>query len=61
MNLSASDGMVYKDIILMPFLKIFIPLGVLGMLTGIITNYGQIGFKVTPKSLKPDFKKLSLI
>jgi flagellar biosynthetic protein FlhB len=41
-----------------PALKLFIPVAIVTMIVSLISNYGQIGFKFTPKSIKPNLKKL---
>lgn len=58
-NLQVDDPKVYKDILLYPTAKIFLPIAIVAFISALISNYGQIGFKITPKAIKPDFKKVS--
>ena len=52
---SASFG----ELLIKPCLQIFLPIAAVAFIVGILSNYGQIGFKFTPKAIKPDFKKIS--
>lgn len=58
MTLDLSEKKVYFDILLIPCVKIFTPVAIIGVLIGIAGNYGQIGFKFTPKAIKPKWNKL---
>ncbi len=46
------------NLMIYPFLKIFLPVAITIFVIAIIANYGQIGFKISTKALKPDFKKI---
>ena len=50
---------IFYRIFLIPTAKIFLPIGGISMLIALVASYGQIGFRVTPKLLKPNFKKIS--
>ena len=43
------------------FFSVLGPLFAVLMIIGIVSNVAQIGFKITPKSLKPKFEKLDVI
>lgn len=58
LSLSLNDTKVYYDILIIPSLKIFTPIAIVAFLIGIASNYGQIGFKFTPKAIKPNLQKL---
>ena len=58
MTLDINDPNLVYDILLIPSVKIFIPIAIIAVIIGIVANYAQIGFKVTPKAIKPNFKKL---
>ncbi|HBD94589.1 MAG TPA: flagellar biosynthesis protein FlhB [Spirochaetia bacterium] len=57
-RLDVSDSTVYNDIILKPLIKSFIPIASVAFISAALSNYMQIGFKFTPKAIKPDFKKI---
>jgi len=57
-TLDISNNNIYFELIIFPFFKIFLPIGLISMLLGIVSNYGQIGFKIVPKLIVPDFKKI---
>ncbi|HOV13512.1 MAG TPA: EscU/YscU/HrcU family type III secretion system export apparatus switch protein [Spirochaetota bacterium] len=57
-ELTLDDPKIYYDILIIPCFKIFTPIAIVAVIIGIATNYGQIGFKFTPKAIKPNFKKL---
>ncbi|MCG8572413.1 MAG: flagellar biosynthesis protein FlhB [Spirochaetes bacterium] len=44
---------------LQPLAKIFIPIAFITFFSAAFSNYMQIGFKFTPKAIKPDLKKIS--
>ena len=50
---------VFIDFFLLPFLKIFMPIAASAFITAVLSNYMQIGFKITIKSIKPKFNKIS--
>ncbi len=53
------EDKIFFDFFLIPFMKIFIPIAITSFITAILSNYMQIGFKVTLKSIKPKFSKIS--
>ena len=57
-HFALNDAAIYKDLMLTPALKLFIPVAIVTVIVSLISNYGQIGFKFTPKSIKPNLKKL---
>lgn len=57
-HFALNDVSIYKDLMITPALKLFIPVAIVTMIVSLISNYGQIGFKFTPKSIKPNLKKL---
>jgi flagellar biosynthetic protein FlhB len=58
-NLDLNDGNLIYDIFLIPMAKILLPIMVVAFIIGIISNYAQIGWKIVPKLIKPDLKKIS--
>ena len=50
---------IFVDVFLPTFLKIFLPIAAIAFVSAILSNYIQIGFKVTFKAIKPNFKKIS--
>jgi len=58
-NLELSGSNVYYNYLLIPIIKIFAPIAIVAFIIGVLSNYMQIGFKVTPKAIKPNFKKIS--
>ena len=57
-HFALNDVSIYKDLMITPALKLFIPVAIVTVIVSLISNYGQIGFKFTPKSIKPNLKKL---
>ncbi|MBP5449048.1 MAG: EscU/YscU/HrcU family type III secretion system export apparatus switch protein [Spirochaetales bacterium] len=57
-HFALNDVSIYKDLMITPTLKLFIPVAIVTVIVSLISNYGQIGFKFTPKALKPNFKKI---
>ncbi|HPO49553.1 MAG TPA: EscU/YscU/HrcU family type III secretion system export apparatus switch protein, partial [Spirochaetota bacterium] len=57
-NLDLRDPKIYYDILIIPCVKIFTPIAVVAVIVGIASNYGQIGFRFSPKAIKPNFQKL---
>lgn len=53
------DEDIFINFFLIPFLKIFIPISATAFITALLSNYMQIGFKMTIKSIKPKFNKIS--
>lgn len=49
---------LYNDALVVPLVKIFMPIASVTFISAAISNYMQIGFKITPKAIKPDFKKI---
>jgi flagellar biosynthesis protein FlhB len=58
-KLDITDKSLFYDIFLIPSAKIFLPIGAIAVVVALMSNYGQIGFRITPKLLKPNFKKIS--
>lgn len=58
-KLNILDDKILFDFFLIPFMKIFIPIAVTAFVTAILSNYMQIGFQITFKSIKPKFSKIS--
>ncbi|HOJ63107.1 MAG TPA: EscU/YscU/HrcU family type III secretion system export apparatus switch protein [Spirochaetota bacterium] len=54
-----TDQKIYYDLLLIPLAKIFLPIGITAFIVAILSNYLQIGFKFTPKVIKPNLKKIS--
>lgn len=54
-----NDYNIYYELFLIPCIKIFLPIGVTVFIVALLSNYLQIGFKFTPKVIKPDLKKIS--
>ncbi|HOS34090.1 MAG TPA: EscU/YscU/HrcU family type III secretion system export apparatus switch protein, partial [Spirochaetota bacterium] len=52
-NLELSGSNVYYNYLLIPIIKIFAPIAIVAFIIGVLSNYMQIGFKVTPKAIKP--------
>lgn len=50
---------VFVDLLLEPTLKVFLPIAGVAFFIAGLSNYLQIGFKFTPKAIKPDFKKVN--
>lgn len=50
---------IFKDLIIIPFLKIFGPVAAIAFISAIFSNYLQIGLKFTIKSIKPKLNKIS--
>ena len=50
---------IFVDHFLMTFLKVFLPIAAIAFISAILSNYIQIGFKITVKAIKPNFKKVS--
>ncbi|MBR6199707.1 MAG: EscU/YscU/HrcU family type III secretion system export apparatus switch protein, partial [Spirochaetales bacterium] len=57
-HFALNDAAIYKDLMLTPALKLFMPVAVVTVIISLLSNYGQIGFQWTPKALKPNFKKI---
>ncbi|MCK4799000.1 MAG: EscU/YscU/HrcU family type III secretion system export apparatus switch protein [Spirochaetes bacterium] len=49
----------FLDIFLIPYFKVFLPVAITAFMAAVFSNYLQIGLKMTIKSIKPDFKKVS--
>jgi flagellar biosynthetic protein FlhB len=58
-RLDITEKSLFFDIFLIPCAKIFLPIGLIAVIIALVSSYGQIGFRVTPKLIKPDFKKIS--
>lgn len=58
-KLELDNSSVYFDYLLVPIIKIFAPIAIVAFIIGVLSNYMQIGFKITPKAIKPNFKKIS--
>ncbi|MBN2546212.1 MAG: EscU/YscU/HrcU family type III secretion system export apparatus switch protein [Spirochaetes bacterium] len=58
-NLDLNDKKLIFDLVIFPFLKIFLPVSLMAYLIAGLSNYLQIGLKFTFKAIKPDFKKVS--
>ncbi len=58
-KISINDDNILIDYFLFPFLKVFIPIAATAFISAILSNYMQIGFKITFKSIKPKFSKIS--
>ena len=58
-KLNIDDPEVYTELFLFPTLKIFLPIAIVAFIIGVLSNYFQIGFKFSPKAIKPDPKKIS--
>jgi flagellar biosynthesis protein FlhB len=50
---------VFYDLFLIPFMKMFLPIGAVAFIAAALSNYLQIGLKFTMKALKPDWKRIS--
>lgn len=59
MNIRLLEAYAHKGILFMGLLlaPVFLTL----VIASLIAGYGQVGFKITPKALKPDFKKFNPI
>ncbi len=49
---------LFYNIFLFPFIKSCLPVALTIFVIALISNYAQIGFQITPKGLKADFKKV---
>lgn len=58
-NLELTDKRLFYELILIPFLKIFLPVATVAYIIAALGNYLQIGLKFTVKAIKPDLKKIS--
>jgi flagellar biosynthesis protein FlhB len=54
-----TDKNLFYEIFLIPTAKILIPIMVVVFIIAALSNYAQIGWKVVPKLIKPDPKKIS--
>ncbi len=58
-TLNLNEAKIYYDLFLIPVFKIFLPIAITAFIVALLSNYLQIGFKFTPKVIKPDLKKIS--
>ena len=58
-HLDVTKDVIFFDLFLSPFLKIFLPIAGMAFFIALLSNYLQIGIKFSIKAIKPDFKKVS--
>lgn len=58
-NFNLNEEKIYYDLLLIPMAKIFLPIAITAFIVALLANYLQIGFKFSPKVIKPDLKKIS--
>lgn len=58
-SLNVVEDGFFMDVVFIPVAKIFIPIAGVAFFIAALSNYMQIGFKFTPKAIKPDFKKIN--
>lgn len=59
-NLSLHNPKMYFDTLIIPMVKLFLPMACVAFIAALLSNYGQIGgMKFYSKPLVPDFKRVN--